>query len=145
MTIYFISGHTNLTKEEFNKQYKPLLDNIINDNNTNSFVIGNSEGADKMAFQYLIYKGISIYNITIYYFSKNNQEDNFYFNYKPKIIKGFTSYEKRDAAMTNASDKDILWIRPKEDNKKLLESLGEKYRENRISATERNLQRRKLI
>ncbi len=145
MTIYFISGHTNLTKEEFNKHYKPLLDNIINDNNTNSFVIGNSEGADKMAFQYLISKGISIDNITIYYFSKNNQEDNFYFHYKPKIIQGFTSYEKRDAAMTNASDKDILWIRPKEDNKKLLESLGEKYRENRISATERNLQRRKLI
>jgi hypothetical protein len=143
---YFISGHTNLTKEEFNKNYKEKLDSIIHNEKDYTFIIGNSNGADLIALKYLLNNGCNPKLITIYYMDNiNDRNENYYINLGLNIIKGFTSYDKRDSLMTKNSDLDIGWIRSPEENKKLLESIGEKFRKNRISGTEKNLLRRKKI
>jgi hypothetical protein len=54
--------------------------------------------------------------VTIYHkgkFIRNNK-----YNYK--TIGGYTDFTEKDLAMTNNSDIDILWIRPKEDTKKTI-------------------------
>lgn len=55
------------------------------------------------------------------------------------IIQGWRHTE-RDAAMTAASDYDILWVRSDEETKTLY---GAKYRAGRISGTQNNQNRRK--
>ena len=50
--------------------------------------------------------------------------------------------EDRDYAMTINSDKDIAWVRSKEEYKKLY---GKFFRPNRISGTENNLLRRQRL
>lgn len=48
--IYFISGHRNITEEEFKKYYVPAIYSAYyNDSNFESFVVGDYEGVDKMA------------------------------------------------------------------------------------------------
>lgn len=143
MPIYFISGHINLTQDEFLTHYVPTLDQIINP--TNKFVMGNAHGGDTMGLDYLLENGISPKSITIYYhgFDKNHPRNRDYYRSKGlNLIDGFKSYTERDSAMTYSSDIDIAWIRPKEETKKLLESLGEIYRPSRVSGTEKNLIRR---
>jgi hypothetical protein len=56
-----------------------------------------------------------------------------------QIVSNFTSYTKRDAAMTFASTENLLWVRPDEESKILL---GEKYDPKRKSGTELNRLRR---
>lgn len=46
---YFISGHRDLTWEEFTKWYAPAISNAINNDRLACFVIGDCDGADKMA------------------------------------------------------------------------------------------------
>ena len=53
------------------------------------------------------------------------------------VVQGY--HNERDAAMTKASDYDILWIRSDEDTSKLH---GSKYRPGRISGTQKNRDRR---
>lgn len=50
---YFISGHRDITEEEFNKHYVPLLVEILNSNRYASFVVGDCKGVDKMAMDFL--------------------------------------------------------------------------------------------
>lgn len=57
--------------------------------------------------------------------------------YKWLVINGY--HNERDAAMTEASDYDILWVRGEEDTKVLY---GEKYRAGRVSGTQKNKDRR---
>ena len=56
-----------------------------------------------------------------------------------KVVSNFTSYTKRDAAMTFASTEDLLWVRPDEESKILI---GVKFDPKRKSGTELNRLRR---
>ena len=47
--VYFISGHRDLTDEEFAEHYIPVLSKIIEDDLFADFVVGDCEGCDKMA------------------------------------------------------------------------------------------------
>lgn len=108
---YFISGHRNITKEEFDNNYAKVLKNIINQPSTYNirFIVGDYYGVDIMAQHYLIDElnfppdGICVYHM----FDKPR-------NIHPLItnkIGGFTSDEERDAAMTKNSDFDIAFVR----------------------------------
>lgn len=105
--ICFISGHLDLTVEEFNTHYRPLIDKALC--NEHSFVIGDAKGTDCLAQIYLIDK---TNKVIIYHMldKPRNNKGNF------KTIGGFISDNERDSQMTKDSDYDIAWVRQGREN-----------------------------
>ena len=109
--IYFISGHRNVTQEEFDRLYKPIIENVAAKRNT-KFVVGDYEGVDAMG-QALLKKlcdenVLDYSNVTVYHMKtapRHYADDRF--NTKG----GFESDVERDSAMTRDSQKDIAFIR----------------------------------
>lgn len=104
--IYFISGHRDITEEEFNNNYKPIIKELSKNKN-NFYVIGDYHGVDIMAQNYLVKLGCEN-NITVYHMHETPM------NLNPKITKligGFKTDIERDSAMTNISDIDIAFVR----------------------------------
>ena len=108
--IYFISGHRDITHEEFDKFYVPKINEAISD--VTRFVVGDYEGADIMAQEYLKtlceegrlkYSQISVYHM--FDSPRHLASDKF------TLVGGFKGDVERDTAMTEASDKDIAFIR----------------------------------
>ena len=124
---YFISGHRDITNEEFEYAYAPRIENIIEENPSAKFVVGDYHGVDIMAQNYLIdVLQVNPDNITVYHMGDKPM------NINPKItntVGGFKTDEERDAAMTKNSFEDIAFVR---DNTKL-------------SGTAQNILRRNLI
>jgi hypothetical protein len=56
MEIFFISGHINLTQTEFDVHYKPAIGDSLKKNCC--YVLGNANGEDTMALEYLLKKGV---------------------------------------------------------------------------------------
>lgn len=114
LNTYFISGHRNITEEEFDFNYKPAIDFALYETPKAKFVVGDYYGVDIMAQNYLVdVLGVDPNRITVYHMFDSPRNKN------EKITKtkgGFTSDEERDAAMTNASSKDIAFVR---DNTKI--------------------------
>lgn len=102
---YFISGHRDLTWEEFAKWYAPVISRIVDNETCPKFVVGDCEGADRMAQEFLLSLGVLPESITVYYIGN-------LLTVPPcKCNSGFQSDEERDAAMTRDSDEDIAFIR----------------------------------
>lgn len=131
--IYFISGHIDVSEDDFVKHYKEQIDKALLDKDC-SFVIGDADGIDTMAQKYL-YGKIDKTKVTVYH-SRDMPRNN-PMGYPMKG--GYKDYTEKDAVMTANSDVDILWIRSAEETKKLY---GDKYRASRISGTEKNKLRR---
>lgn len=122
--IYFISGHLDLTIEEFNVHYVPSIIKAVESGSC--FVIGDARGADAMAQQFLWdtlpeseRNRVTVFNMV----AKPRNNPGFQFR------SGFTTDAERDAAMTDFSTIDIAWVRPGREN----------------SGTAKNLKRRKII
>lgn len=120
MVTYFISGHMNITQEEFNEHYLYQIDQALKDPQT-KFVVGDCGGADTMAQSYLNGKTNNVVVYHMFTSPRNNVG-----NYKTKGR--FTADIDRDEQMTRDSDVDIAWVR--------------KTKSKRISGTEKNLLRR---
>lgn len=124
---YFISGHRNVTEDEFERNYKFALVAIINNVPDCRFVVGDCYGVDIMAQNYLVdILGVDPDRITVYHMLDAPR------NINPKIkntVGGFESDRERDAAMTAASSDDIAFVR---DNTK-------------ISGTAENILRRHML
>ena len=116
---YFISGHGNVTEEEFQEHYVPQLRQVLSDSFETRFVVGDFRGADTLAQQWLLGK---TKNVTVYHMFESPR-----FNAGWPTKGGFQSNATRDRAMTAASDDDIAWLRDPDTN----------------SGTRRNLLRRK--
>lgn len=111
ITTYFISGHRDITQEEFEKNYGSIIKNIVDNNSPASirFIMGDYYGVDIMAQNYLI----DILNfpsdrICVYHMFDKPR------NIHPKIenrVGGFSNDEERDAAMTRDSHIDIAFVR----------------------------------
>jgi hypothetical protein len=136
--IAFISGHIDLTQEEFDQYYKNKIDEAIT--KKHSFVIGDARGADALAQEYLI-NLIPKEKVKIYHmFDKPLvNKDNY------KTVGGFKNHNKKDTAMTLGSDYDIAYVRSAELTKKILEKKGILYNPKRKSGTQRNLDRREKL
>lgn len=118
MTTYFVSGHLDLTQQEFDTYYREQLVRAIDAGG--AFVVGDARGADTMTQEY--FKGNK--DVTVYHMfekPRNNVHDY-------KTVGGFKSDDERDTAMTAASNEDIAWIRPGREK----------------SGTSKNLKRRKM-
>lgn len=118
--VCFVSGHMDLTQQEFRDHYEPLLHTAYAAGD--SFVVGDAPGADAMTQWWLTTHRV-------------RDVDVFHMLVAPRVCiatwfrlwGGFVSDTKRDAAMTEASDYDIAWVRPGHEKK---------------SGTARNLKRR---
>lgn len=105
--IYFISGHRDITIDEFKHYYTTKIDAVLKNDNNSTFVIGDYYGVDIMAQDYLVKKGLQD-KVTVYHMFEKPR------NINPliKSLKGgFKTDEERDSAMTDASDFDIAFVR----------------------------------
>lgn len=112
--VYFISGHRDLTLEEFEKYYVPKLQRIFEDDSNikYEFIVGDWGGCDKLFLDYIhndfITEDTSL-PITIVYVDKPRYE-NIESKHKLKYIQ-LNSYDECDEYMTKHSDFDIAWVR----------------------------------
>jgi len=103
-TTAFVSGHGDLTEQEFKEHYKPRLDWAIE--NGVWIVVGDYKGADTMAQEYLLncyYRRVVVFHM----FSEPRVNVG---NFPTKC--GYKTDNHRDSAMTMLSDYDIAWVRP---------------------------------
>ena len=108
LDTYFISGHRDLTENEFEYYYIPLIQEALLENPNAKFVVGDFDGCDIMAQNYLVNIIDDIANITVYCVGETPR------NINPNIIyikNGFADDREKDNAMTNASFKDIALVR----------------------------------
>ena len=136
---YFVSGHVDVTQQDFDDHYKNELIEATKSKNSR-FVMGNAKGIDTMALEFLIelLGPDNLYRITVYHLGKKSHLK----DKRIRTIGGFGNHNNKDTAMTNASNKDIAWVRPEEESRILY---GSNYNPNRISGTQHNINRRKLI
>ena len=107
---YFISGHRQITQEEFDLIYAPTIDYVLEQRGDEAkFIVGDYWGCDEMAQNYLLDTlGLDPSRVTVYHMFDSPR----YCNKKVQnFISGFTSDEERDAAMTAASVDDIAFVR----------------------------------
>lgn len=105
---YFISGHRDLTNEEFEKYYVPLINQVLNGNPNSRFIVGDCEGCDIMAQNYLVDIIDDVSRITVYCVGdvpRNINPDIIYIN------NSFINDREKDIAMTNDSFEDIALVR----------------------------------
>lgn len=111
---YFISGHRDLSYEDFQFYYKPLIDRVIIEDPDARFVVGDCDGVDKLAMDYIwdeCDRPLTIFHM--FNAPRNIPEgmgtvpdaEEVYF------VGGFKSDEERDSAMTKASDFDIAFVK----------------------------------
>ena len=105
---YFISGHRDLTWEEFAKWYAPLIGTIYHTDQKARFVLAECAGCDSMAQDYLLSIGVLTDNVKVYHMFENPR---YLASPQFKTEGGYTSDIERDTAMTNDSDCDIAFIR----------------------------------
>ena len=103
---FFVSGHRDITEEEFDTHYKKAIDNAIKKYPRCRFVVGDYYGVDIMAQDYLVEKGKAD-DVTVYHMFEKPQSHN---NVIKKLKGGFKTDEERDSAMTDASDYDIAFV-----------------------------------
>lgn len=126
--IYFISGHRDLTKEEFEQHYIPQISKVMDEDSMANFVVGDWEGCDTMALEFILsqpsYDFISIHCVDkpkIRIFGECPEVFERVFIYKCK------SYDECDATMTKNSDFDIAWIRPGKENSHTAKNIKRRY------------------
>ena len=99
--IAFISGHLDLTEEEFNTHYIPTIDQLFAAGY--SFVTGDARGADFLAQKYLLSIGASC--VVFHMFTSPRNNAGF------ETRGNFTSDEERDENLTAASSIDVAWVK----------------------------------
>lgn len=106
---YFISGHRDLTETEFELNYEPAINWALHENPDAKFVVGDYSGADIMSQDYLMdIIGLDPSRLTVFHMFDAPRNKN---EAVTKTVGGFKTDEERDEAMTNASTKDIAFVR----------------------------------
>ena len=110
---YFISGHRDLTQEEFNDHYVPILTHILKKDPMAYFVVGDWEGCDTMALEWLIshsdYPDVYVYYVNEVRVTFSGEK---LINFYNVMLRPCASYDECDSRMTQDSDFDVAWIRP---------------------------------
>ena len=101
----FVSGHLDLTEEEFNVHYAPKIKQCIE---TNGLIyVGDARGADAMTQQYVAacMRTPQLRIFHMFTSPRNTVEGVITFG-------GFESDSERDKSLTHHTDFDIAWVRP---------------------------------
>lgn len=108
---YFVSGHRDLTKKEFEDHYVPQILNVLRNDPYAKFVVGDWPGCDAMFLDFMVdYPD----NFVLVYCV---DEPRIYIDGDPVYMYGNMhckrrkDYDECDASMTRDSDFDIAWIR----------------------------------
>ena len=130
---YFISGHRDLTPEEFSKHYALWIRYVMNEDPYADFVIGDCEGCDTMALEYILsqpdYGYISLYCVgspNIRPFGEHPE------NFERVFVYPCKSYDDCDSTMTLVSDFDIAWVRAGKEDSYTVKNIKRRY-ENHLS------------
>ena len=129
VATYFISGHLDLTIDEFKDHYEPAILKAIDEGSR--FVVGDAIGADHFAQELLrnmILPSERFGRINVFHMLTNPRNLS---SLDFDLFGGYDSDESRDAAMTKASTDDIAWVRPSKKTRK--------------SGTAKNLERRRNL
>jgi hypothetical protein len=101
----FVSGHLDLTEEEFNEHYVSKIKQCIENNGL--IYVGDARGADVMTQQYVAAcmrtSQLRIFHMFIS--PRNTVEGAITFG-------GFESDSERDKSLTSHTNFDIAWVRP---------------------------------
>jgi len=119
MTTYFISGHLDLTMDEFREHYVPRLAAAIAEDA--AFVVGDARGCDLMTQIYL--RDARVVRVQVFHMfeSPRNNVGGF------STMGGFPTDSARDTAMTDASGADIAWVRPGRTSSGTAANLARRY------------------
>lgn len=123
----FISGHRDLSKDEFNSIYVCLINQYIDWLNLDqsnlftskklTFYVGDCDGCDSMAIEYIVNNVLpnnpdTYLTICTCDFDFEGKQSYNFDNANINIINGFKSHEERDTYMTRETQVDLLYIRP---------------------------------
>lgn len=118
--VYFISGHKDLTEQEFNEIYVPKIENVLAIDDSPVFIMGDNDGVDTYAMDYLFSHRLEpkMYICTISSIPQNLPEDYIkFFKDNPEVVTNFgiismfKSNIERDIYMTKHSDFDIAYVK----------------------------------
>jgi hypothetical protein len=101
--IVFVSGHLDVTPDEFNTHYIPKIQSAVE--RGAHFIVGDARGADFLFQQYAAKNNLNVTVFHMFQSPRNNAGSS-------PTKGGFASDEERDTAMTHSSTEDIAWIRP---------------------------------
>ena len=101
--VAFVSGHLDLTEEEFARHYVPRIADA--QSRGCRFVVGDARGADLLFQRHAHAHGLAVTVFHMFERPRHNAGDF-------PVVGGFASDDERDAAMTSASSFDIAWVRP---------------------------------
>ena len=121
--IYFVSGHLDLTREEFLENYAHRLRTAVAEGA--EFVVGDAKGTDSMAQELLNSLSASVTVYHMFDLPRNNCGF--------KTVGGFKSDDERDSAMTENSNYDIAWIRPGREKSGTAKNLRRRLRMNGVN------------
>lgn len=127
MTTFYISGHLDLTQEEFDEHYVPLINSAL-ENFPASFVVGDAKGADQMAQKYLALTSVDVPEVRVFHMFENPRHCE---ASRFECIGGFETDEQRDAAMTESSNVDIAWVRPGREKSGTAKNLERRKQQNK--------------
>jgi hypothetical protein len=104
MKIAHISGHYDLTPSEFERHYRPQIDEAIA--HGDRFIVGDANGADLRAQEYLFQRLGASDRVCVFHMLDRPRH-----NAGFATAGGYDSDELRNEAMTAQSDYDIAWVR----------------------------------
>ncbi len=124
--VFFVSGHRDITAAEFEINYQPVL-NFTNEEFPDcKFIMGDYQGADIMAQNYLLdVLGVDPSRVTVYHMSDEPRNKN---EKVVNLIGGFKSDDERDEAMSRASTADIAFVRDIKQNSGTAQNILRRYR-----------------
>jgi hypothetical protein len=99
-----ITGQQDISIEDFQTYYEPAIEAMIKQKV--HFVIGNAEGVDKLAKEFL--HMYSYHSVTI--FDKASGDGGVPWGARWRVVNGFKSYPERDLAMIEVSNKIICYL-----------------------------------
>lgn len=117
---FFISGHRDITNEEFNTLYIPKILDVINEYDA-YFIMGDYKGVDIMSQDFLVNElKYDINKICVYHmglFPMNINEN--IKHTKPYFLDDI----HRDSTMTNDSEEDIAFVREGKSNSRTAQNI----------------------
>lgn len=127
--IYFVSGHRDLTQEEFDAHYKFWLNIVCSEDPFAAFVVGDCEGCDTMVVEYLVSRPGTAPEIDVYCVNspKMSPFGDDLRNFENVHIHIKEDYDTCDRTMTKLSDFDIAWIRPGREYSHTADNIKRRY------------------
>lgn len=106
-TTYFISGHRDLTEEEFNIHYASKIRKSNAQSPSCGYILGDASGCDKLAQEFLRKIGVSPERICIHHVESKQPANKYKYN-----LHSHSTESARRNYMTHVSTSDIAWVRP---------------------------------